>query len=1359
MSKQQINTKQTQAHKRSIFFKPMEMRISLLSHLRILRISSGQVTSARTINPTSLEPEKGGLFCNKIFRSNYKNNYICTVCSFRQNNPYRCVRCGSNTRLDKSNLHNLSIGHIELRIPIPHPWFLRTKIIHILFEGTNQIHDHKEINNLLERNPEIVYSALKNLNLLNMYFRLRHSLVYLTLNQEYNKEMGNKNYFPDKVLCLLPKKMRVVTAFIRKKQRPEWMFLKIIPILSPTYRPLLRVDDKLFITSDINILYQNLIERNNSLKKLLERHDITHSGVLKKNITSFSNEHPVNQAKMQLKAAVFELIDPSFVHRHGVGLNKSILKRLSGKDGRFRKDILGKRINFSGRTVITSGPRLKINQCSLPIELAMELFKPFILLKIRELPYLSKYIKKNDFLDTIEKFDSIYIKIIYRLIHQLLEKHPILLNRAPTLHRLNIQAFSPILHNTKALQLHPLVCGSFNADFDGDTMAIYVPHTLRSQVEARLLMMTSNNICSPATHDPIISPSQDIVFGLYYSTVIYEGGLGEYSTFESIPQMRVALENKNLDIHAPIYYSSYVTTPGRVLIYNIITQFCKSIPFIRINRVFNKKEIVSLIKELYVLFGSKNTALILDQLMSFGFYFAYKAGISLHKNDINTPNLKKLFIQNTQRRLDVSYKEYLRGSITKEEESKKFIREWSRCTGILTKQIFDDILHTIPMYKSSIYMLIHSGARGSMGQMRQLSGMRGLMMKPSGDILETPITSNFKDGLNTTEYFNSTHGARKGVIDTSLKTAVSGYLTRKLFYAAKDIYIVENDCSTKEGILLGDLRYSNIENGTRNFYKDIVGRFLAKDVIDQKTGKLLFYKNTLMMVEHLEMLKRSDVEYVIVKSPITCESRNGICKRCYGIHIDFKKIVSLGESVGILAAQSIGEPGTQLTMRTFHSGGSVLQGQSDSAFHSEQLCRVFFMNYKINKSICCSKNKVFVYNMSRSCKILLQNDSYAVISSYSVPYGAKIYVTDGEVVNKGTLLFEWDPYLVPIISTRRGSVFLNPSKSSVKYMRNFYTGIMNTGASQKVNKPIYWFLETGNGLLEYSFFSKDIMSIMSKKKIFPGMVLGSTKQKEGFAQDITGGLSKISKLFESVQSDLSLIAPVEGYIVLVHERFNLKTILYINHKDSISHKWHLVRVGVAQNRVSILVREHDYVYRGDSLTYGLPPIREIAEKISFQHSFYTLIEQIQNVYLDNSVSIRQKHLEVIIAQMYMRVMHSYKDINFINFKTRDIKKKIKIRFVRYPKDHYYSTIVSYLTMGLYPYPGTITLSGISSVTYLSTSFLSAASFQKTSKVLADASLWRGYDTLMGAQSNLFFGYLMPIGTGSIHTKRKKLKIK
>nr|YP_007890545.1 RNA polymerase subunit beta' [Histiona aroides]AGH24039.1 RNA polymerase subunit beta' [Histiona aroides] len=1350
---------------RNTYYKPLEIRLSLLSHDKVLRRSSGEVTKASTINYKTLEPETDGLFCGRIFKTNYKNNYICTVCSFRQTNPYRCSLCGSNTKLDKSNIQNLSMGHINLISPVAHPWFIKAKIIQSLYAGCDGVFDYKEIEKIVQADPEKVYYYFKNMDLLNILFESKKQYLGILLNLNEHEEMYNINTSINHANTI-QKKIRIISSFIRLRQRPEWMFIKHLPVLSPTYRPLRVIGEKLFISSDINYLYQRVLERNNSFKKLLSKYIINeytsqlHSDY---SLDDSRESNPVVRAKINLQKAVIELIDPSFAKPSTGIKGKSIINRLSGKEGRFRKDILGKRINFSGRTVITSGPRLRMNQCGLPIELIFELFKPFILLKIRDLHnfsniVLNSNISTSQMVDMLKKENS--VKSIYKLFNDIVGRHPILLNRAPTLHRLNIQAFSPLLINTKAVQLHPLVCGSFNADFDGDTMAVYVPHTIHSQIEARVLMMTSTNILSPATHEPIISPSQDMVFGLYYMTVVFEGAIGEGNVYYDIQSMKRALENKQLDLHAPMFLTQpstkqrVSTTPGRALIYQMLFDYTNAVDINVVNKILDKKEITNLIKYVIACVGSRKASLVLDQLMALGFYYAYKAGISLHKNDINVPNLKQLFVERAQAKVDDYQKQYIRGAMSGDEKSKRLLNEWSKCSSMLTNQIFRDILHTVPSYKSSIYMLIHSGARGSMVQMRQLCGIRGLMIKPSGDILEIPIVSNFKEGLSVVDYFNSTHGARKGVIDTSLKTAISGYLTRKLFYASKDIFIVEEDCQTKKGILFGNHKYINSYSGPRGYYKNIVGRYLCRNIIDAETGAVILQKNQLISESLINTLDKYKVEHVAVRSAITCETRNGICRKCYGIGTDSSQLVSIGESIGIVAAQSIGEPGTQLTMRTFHLGGTVLKGGSDHTIYSGQNGRVLFMYPK--QSIDTTDHSK--YNISRKCKLLIVDTDNRIAASYTVPYGAVLYVKDGDYVAKDVLLFDWSPYSIPIIANFNGVVhYKNKLHNEHAIKRDKLSGhLVASSNKETLHQLSAWFIKRNGKLLENIIMPQDTIYMLDGTFIRKGNLIGRISASQGITQDITGGLSKISKLFECVQTHNCIIAPVEGFIVFGNDSISNKRTLYIHTKDKETREWSLIRISIIKSDYQLYVREHDYVYKGDVLSEGILPIRDMAERIGFQASFYNLTEQILNTYMENGVNVSQKHVEVIASQMYLKVadVQENKESSRIATKVdrtynKDAKVKVKVKSTRYPKDYFYSKSISQLVMGLYTKNGKMSLGGISDVTFLSSSFLSSASFQKTSKVLTEASVWRGYDPLTGAQANLFFGYLVPLGTGSI----------
>lgn len=1345
------------------YYKPLEIRLSLLNHNSILKRSSGEVTNANTINQTTYEPIKGGLFCNTIFKNNKANHCICTVCSFRQDGLYRCNRCGGNTRIDKSNIQNLSIGHIELVSPIPHPWFLQTKIIHILCEGMEGIYEYKELTRIINFNPERVYYLFKNMDLLTIYYTLRTHLVHSLMNSTHIATLEIQNGAYNNIIHnMLPTKIRIITSLLRLKQRPEWMFLKVLPVLSPTYRPLMKVNDRLSIASDINYSYQKIIERNNSFKELLKIYNININTKRYNDLITnadLKKDNPLINAQVQLQKTVMELIDPSVLKKNSK-IDQSIIKRLTGKEGRFRKDILGKRINFTGRTVITSGPRLQMNQCGLPIELIIELFKPFLLLMIRD---YNKMFRNN-----LNIKRSVSTKLIYKLINDIVCRHPILLNRAPTLHKMNIQAFTPLLIHTKTVQLHPLVCSSFNADFDGDTMAIYVPHTIRSQIEARILMMTSTNIISPSAYEPIIIPSQDIVFGLYYLTTMYEGAIGENSLIRNIKQMQQMLDFGHLKIHSMIRYVNAsnittITTPGRLLLYFIVSEYCNNIEYAKFNILFDKKEIVSLLKDIYYKYGFNKISIVLDHIMNIGFYYAYKAGISLHKNDINVPNLKELFVKRTQSKVDLDSRQFARGVMTSDEKSKRLLSEWSKCAAMLANQIYKDIVYTLPINKSSIYMLIHSGARGSMVQMRQLCGIRGLMMKPSGDIVEIPIVSNFKEGLSILDYFNSTHGARKGVIDTSLKTAVAGYLTRKLFYASKDVLVIENDCGTKKGIIFGDLRYTFFGTKTRIFYRDLIGRYTARKCVNPVTGKILLNRDVLVTSKVLEKLRHFKIEFLFVRSPITCESKNGICSKCYGSSSDNLNMIPIGDSIGIVAAQSIGEPGTQLTMRTFHLGGTVLKGSSEHSVISTGKGRIFYMNYKVLISDTINRSEIVtqckIINVSRQSKLIVVDKDYSILSSFAVPYGATLYVHDGEEVNINKLLFEWDPFAVPIVCLQQGIVSFKKKDLSNLVTRNSTTGF-NDIIYLKNTHALYlrWYLTKTNTKVEYSIMPGDTLNIFNNSYVKKGDIIGRINTSQGITQDITGGLSKISKLFECVQTQSSLISSAEGYIMLSYEESTSKLIVYVHTYSRKYKKWKLVRIGTLKEPIQLNVREHDYVYKGDVINDGIVPIRDCAEKLNFQTSFYHLVEQIQSTYLDNGVMIHQKHIEVIASQMYSKVVHilDNRDENEMQQKTSTCYKKqlkSKIKVLRYNKDYHNSCAVGNLVIGILPKKAKISLAGISNVSFLSTSFLSSASFQKTSKILTEASFWRGSDSLTGAQANLFFGYIIPIGTGSIHSCR------
>jgi DNA-directed RNA polymerase subunit beta' len=1113
------------------------------------------------------------------------------------------------------------------------------------------------------------------------------------------------------------------------------------------------LDGGRFATSDLNELYRRVINRNNRLKRLLELH---------------APDIIIRNEKRMLQEAVDALFDNGRRGRVVKNANKrpfkSLADMLKGKQGRFRQNLLGKRVDYSGRSVIVVGPELKLHQCGLPKKMALELFKPFIYAKL-ELYGHSTTLKNAKRLVETGRPE------VWDILEEVIREHPVLLNRAPTLHRLGIQAFEPTLVEGKAIQLHPLVCAAFNADFDGDQMAVHVPLSIEAQLEARVLMMSTNNILSPSNGKPIIVPSQDIILGLYYLTIEREGEPGEGSLFGDIAEIQHALDNKYVTLHTKIKYRArtkdsdgntvskiFETTPGRALLSQELPEHDK-LSYELVNKLMTKKEITNLIDTVYRHCGSKTTVIFADHIMKLGFGHACRSGISFGKDDMLIPRSKEVHIEKTHNEVLAFESQYSDGLITQGEKYNKVVDIWAQCTDHIASDMMKDISgesDNVPLEDdgrkklNSIYMMAHSGARGSAAQIKQLAGMRGLMAKPNGDIIETPIISNFKEGLSVLEYFNSTHGARKGLADTALKTANSGYLTRRLVDVAQDCIVTEDDCGTQNGIVARPV----LESGevTVSLADKILGRTAAIDVHHPATDALIVKAGEIIDEDMVEEIDASGIENIKLRSPLTCESNGGICAKCYGRDLATGDLVSVGEAVGVVAAQSIGEPGTQLTMRTFHIGGAAQKGVEVSTAVAGHDGTIRFRNRNIVED---SEGRHVV--MSRSCEVLITDDKGLEKASYKVPYGAKLSVDDGDKVTKGKQLADWDPYTIPIITERSGNICYRDLVDGVSIVEQVDEG---TGITSK--RIIDWkqksqgsnlrprlslrdeegeLITLANGLEARYFLPIDaIMNVDDNQYVHAGDVLARIPKESSKTRDITGGLPRVAELFEARKpKDHSIICEIDGTIEFGKDYKSKRRIIIKPKDDSLEPVEYLIPKGK-----HITVNEGDEVFKGDLIMDGNPVPHDILRVMGVEALAEYMVNEVQAVYRLQGVKIDDKHPEVIISQMLqkMEIIESGET----TFLTGELVDRDELEAANKRAD----------AEGYKPATAIPVLQGITKASLQTQSFISAASFQETTRVLTEASVGGKIDSLKGLKENVIVGRLIPAGTGFYYNKVKRI---
>ena len=1347
-----------------------QIRISIASPEKIRSWSFGEIKKPETINYRTFKPERDGLFCARIFGP--IKDYEC-LCGKYKRMKYKgiiCEKCGVEVTLSKVRRERM--GHIELAAPVAHIWFLKSlpSRIGLLLDTTL-----KDIERVLYFEQYIVLEP--GLTPLKPYQLLTES-DYLKAQEDYGEDSFTASIGAEAVREMLlninldklreqlredlkvatgdikPKKLakrlKIVEAFIESGNRPEWMILNAVPVIPPELRPLVPLDGGRFATSDLNDLYRRVINRNNRLKRLIELR---------------APDIIVRNEKRMLQEAVDALFDNGRRGRVITGANKRPLKSLAdmlkGKQGRFRQNLLGKRVDYSGRSVIVVGPELKLHQCGLPKKMALELFKPFIYSRL-EAKGLSSTVKQAKKLVEKEKPE------VWDILDEVIREHPVLLNRAPTLHRLGIQAFEPILIEGKAIQLHPLVCAAFNADFDGDQMAVHVPLSLEAQLEARVLMMSTNNILHPANGQPIIVPSQDIVLGLYYLSVIRQNEPGEGKAFSSLAEIDHALASGVITLHTKIkgrikemgadgkVKSRIVeTSPGRMKIGELLP-VAKGLTYDLCNRLMTKRDISKMIDAVYRHCGQKETVIFCDRVMGLGFYNAYKAGISFGKDDMVIPATKEKFVNDTRTLATEYEQQYIDGLITQGEKYNKVVDAWAKCTDRVADEMMKQI-SSVQMDKetgrekpiNSIYMMSHSGARGSPAQMKQLAGMRGLMAKPSGEIIETPIISNFKEGLTVLEYFNSTHGARKGLADTALKTANSGYLTRRLVDVAQDCIINIEDCGTKAYITTRPI----IDAGEviASLGLRVLGRTAAEDVKHPATGEIIVPVGEEILESHVEKIEAAGVSEIRIRSVLTCETKFGVCGKCYGRDLARGTPVNMGEAVGVIAAQSIGEPGTQLTMRTFHIGGTA-QVLDQSFVESNHEGVVTIRNRNVVKD---SSGKLIV--MGRNQAIVIEDGKGNERAVHKIVYGTRLFVNEGDTVKRGAKLAEWDPYTRPVMTEVDGTVAFEDVVDgvSVNEIADEATGITNRviidwrsnqrGSALKPaivikGKDGEVLKLTRGGEARYLLSVDAILSVDPGAGVKAGDVLARIPLESAKTRDITGGLPRVAELFEARRpKDHAIIAEVSGRVEFGRDYKNKRRIRVVPQDEAIEPVEYLIPKGK-----HLPVQEGDYIEKGEYILDGNPAPHDILAIKGVEELASYLVNEIQEVYRLQGVSINDKHIEVIVRQMLQKV--EITDAGESTLLPGEQLDSVELDEINQKLE----------ADGLKPASGVPVLLGITKASLQTRSFISAASFQETTRVLTEASVIGKVDTLEGLKENVIVGRLIPAGTGGMLARLKQV---
>jgi len=1350
------------------------IRIGLAPPDLIRSWSFGEVKKPETINYRTFKPERDGLFCASIFGPIKDYECLCGKYKRMKHRGVVCEKCGTEVTLTKVRRERMA--HIELASPVAHIWFLKSLPSRIGLILDMTLRDIERI--LYFESYVVLEPGLTELE----RGQLLTDEQYLDSVEEYGDEfdakMGAEAIYDllrsivlnEEVLQLredisatrsvtklkrLSKRVKLVEAFIESGNRPEYMIMTVLPVLPPDLRPLVPLDGGRFATSDLNDLYRRVINRNNRLKRLLELN---------------APDIIVRNEKRMLQESVDALLDNGRRGRAITGTNRRPLKSLAdmikGKQGRFRQNLLGKRVDYSGRSVIVVGPTLKLHQCGLPKKMALELFKPFIFSKLqrRGMAATIKAAKKLVEAEHPEVWD---------ILSEVIREHPVLLNRAPTLHRLGIQAFEPLLIEGKAIQLHPLVCTAFNADFDGDQMAVHIPLSVEAQLEARTLMMSTNNILSPANGEPIIVPTQDVVLGLYYMTRELVNVPGEGMYFSDIEEVHRAYENKVVELHARVkvridetiisehgeerHETNLVeTTVGRALLAEIRPI---GMPFHLLNRALKKKQISSLIDSCYRRLGLKKTVVFADRLMYTGFHYATVAGVSICIDDLQVPDEKKEILETAEKEVMEIQSQYVSGLVTAGERYNKVVDIWSRTNELVAKAMMVRMGKTIVKDRdgndveqdsmNSIYIMADSGARGSAAQIRQLAGMRGLMAKPDGSIIETPITANFREGLDVLQYFISTHGARKGLADTALKTANSGYLTRRLVDVAQDLVINDHDCGTEEGVMLQPI----VEGGdvVETLSERVLGRVVAEDTYKPGTEELVFKRNTLLDEQGVEDLEEAGIDQLLVRSTITCKTRYGVCATCYGRDLARGHLVNHGEAVGVIAAQSIGEPGTQLTMRTFHIGGAASRAASVDHIQTKSAGTIRLHNLKSVEN--AAKKLVAV---SRSGELSVLDEHNREKERYKVPYGAILSYRDGQACDAGAVVANWDPHTHPIVTEVAGTVKFHDFIDGVTINENVddFTGLTSLvitdpkqrGSAGKDLRPMVslqdkkgkeLFLAGTEIPAHYFLQSGSIVGIQDGQTVQVGDVIARIPQESSKTRDITGGLPRVADLFEARKpKEPSILAEVSG-IVSFGKDTKGKQRLVITQDDNETYeelipKWR-----------HMIVFEGERVEKGETVVDGEPNPHDILRLLGVEALADYLVKEIQDVYRLQGVKINDKHIEVIIRQMLRKAeVKRPGDTRLLRGDQLDLVRIVEAN-TEAKKDG--GRAATYQRI----------LLGITKASLATESFISAASFQETTRVLTEAAVRGTVDHLRGLKENVIVGRLIPAGTGMAYHKTRK----
>jgi DNA-directed RNA polymerase subunit beta' len=1377
--------------------------LNIASPDTILSWSNGEVTKPETINYRSYKPEKDGLFCEKIFGP--VKDYECH-CGKYKRIRYKgiiCDRCG--VEVTTKSVRRERLGHISLAVPIVHIWYFRSvpsKIGYILGLSISELEkiiyyesfvmiepgesgltrgqllseeDYMQINDELREqqkehssNDEESYHKPFVAKMGGEAIRELLKVVNIeTLSDELRVQVHSESSIQRKRDAL--KRLQVIEAFRKtenkKVNKPEWMVMSVIPVIPPELRPLVPLEGGRFATSDLNDLYRRVIIRNNRLKKLLE---------IKAPEVILRNE------KRMLQEAVDSLFNNgkrrAAVRGEGNRPLKSLSDMLKGKQGRFRQNLLGKRIDYSGRSVIVVGPNLKMDECGLPKEMALELFKPFVIRQLVE----------RGIIKTVKSAKKLVEKRgdeVWDILEEIIEDHPVLLNRAPTLHRLGIQAFQPILVEGKAISIHPLVCAAFNADFDGDQMAVHVPLSVEAQLEAKILMLSSHNILSPANGQPLAIPSQDIVLGCYYLTKAQKGDLGEGMIFADLDEVLIAYSYNKLGLHTRIKVridgNIIETTTGRTIFNQIVPE---GLGFL--NEILTKKRMEEIVAQTYKIVGNQRTVEFLDDLKELGFKYAMKAGITIGLDDVIIPDEKKILVEKSMSEVDRIRSLYEKGIITDGERYNKVIDVWTRTTNQVAEHLFDHLKESMGGF-NPVFMMADSGARGSKEQIRQLAGMRGLMAKPqkkltggTGEIIESPITANFREGLSVLEYFISTHGARKGLADTALKTADAGYMTRRLVDVAQDVVVSMQDCGTIMGLHVGDLKEG--EEIIEPLRDRILGRVTSEDVYDTETGEVIVEAGSLIDEETADLIMSKGIDTVGIRSVLTCEAERGVCIKCYGRNLATGGIVNVGEAVGVMAAQSIGEPGTQLTLRTFHIGGTASRIAAESEVSSKGDGVVQYENTHFVEQ----PDDTYIA-LRRNGQLKVLDDDNRVISRFTVPYGAHVLVKDNENISKGQILFRWDPYSDTILANTDGNVKFVDIKENLTYREEVdeTTGQRHRVIIESKNKdlsPHILIVDKSNKKLgSYIIPTRAHLMVKAQQQVKAGDVLVKIPREISKTRDITGGLPRVAELFEARRpKSPAIVSEIDGTIKFGSVKRGIRKIIVIS-RDGRDKRTYLIPYGK-----HLLVHEGDTVRAGEKLSEGSVTPHDILAILGANRVQEYLVNEIQEVYRLQGVRINDKHIEVIVRQMLRKVkVEDSGDTEFLEndevdrlsflrvndeimnkvvitdpgdskFKKGEVVDKIKLNTVNEKLEQADKTVAVFRSAK----PATFEpmLLGITKAALGTDSFISAASFQETTRVLTDAAIRGRIDNLLGLKENVIMGHLIPAGTGS--RKFKDLRI-